>query len=203
MNSRTFAGTRRLPGIDVVMPLEDGNARVFHVQVHLEAGMAGHHLASDLGQVMSAKLVRRRDAQSALHLRSPGGGLGRDLAQLRQRPRDVAIEGLAGFGQAQAARRAVEQARAQLLLQPGDGGAQAGLGPVERARGRGEAAVLHDLAESVEVVPVHCSGFRTQKPAPPVDRGVATAYDCPIQNRLSRLRPGEAMFLKNCWYVAA
>jgi hypothetical protein len=35
--------------------------------------------------------------------------------------------------------------------------------------------VLHDLAKSVEIVPVHCSGSRTQKTARRIDRSAAIA----------------------------
>src|SRR4030095_9817450 len=112
-------------------------------------------------------------------------------SQLRKRPGDVAIERFAVFRQPQAARGALQQARAQLLFQARDRCAQARLGAVEcPCRGR-EAAVLDHLAESVEVVPVHCSGFGTQKPVRLIDPAGPPSYDCPI------------MFLKNCWYVAA
>ena len=135
---------------------------------------------------LGTRLLERTTRQ--LRLTDAGDSLYRDisrpLAQLRERPRELAVQVLAGFGQAQAARGALEQAAAQLLFQPGHRNAQAGLRAIERARRRREAAVLHHLAEGVEVVPVHCSGCGTQKPAPPVDPVAAIAYDCPIQRRL-------------------
>ncbi len=97
------------------------------------------------------------------------GDIGRDLAQLRERPRHLAVQTFARLGQPQAARSAFQQPRAELLFQAGNRGAQARFRPVERARRRREAAVLHDVAERVEVIPVHRPHPRTLWPARRID----------------------------------
>ena len=67
---------------------------------------------------------------------------------------------LAGLGELDAARRAVEQRHADLLLEPGDRGAQRLLGDVHAARGAREVQLLGDGDEVAQVpqLDIHSGG---------------------------------------------
>jgi len=62
---------------------------------------------------------------------------------------------LAGLGELDAARRALQQRHAELLLEPGDRGAQRLLGDVHAARGAREVQLLGDGDEVAQVAQLH------------------------------------------------
>ena len=72
-----------------------------------------------------------------------GGELGEDAL-------GVADEHLAGGGEADAARLALDQLHADLLLEPGDLLRDGGLGVGERLGGGGEGAAQRDLAQDAQ-----------------------------------------------------
>ncbi|CPK01777.1 Uncharacterised protein [Bordetella pertussis] len=95
-------------------------------------------------------------------LQLPHGVLGRTRG--RRHFLAVVQVAFAGRGQAQAARRALQQAHPQPVLQLRDAARQAGFRDIEHPRCRTEAALLDDLGEVVEVVEIlheNCSKFRT------------------------------------------
>ena len=63
----------------------------------------------------------------------------------------------AGVGQAQAARRALQQRDAEAPLKPGDAGTDGGRRHAEQAGGGAEAPGIDDFDEHGGFVEVHCS----------------------------------------------
>jgi hypothetical protein len=110
-------------------------------------------------EVVGAELVGCGDAKAARDGVPARGGVGAHLAQALEHGGRVLVKRLAGFSRADAAGRALQQARAELAFEARDRGADARLGPRQRLRRRGKAAVLEHAAEGIDVVPVHCSVF--------------------------------------------
>lgn len=144
---------------DVVAAVERVDAAVLDVDVDAQVRIAREHLAGHGAEVMRAELVRRRNAQAPGDGVAACRGVGAHLAQALEHGRRVLVERLAGLGGAHAPRRALQQARPELALEPGDRGADARLGTRQRLRRGRKAAMLEDAAEGIDVVPVHCSVF--------------------------------------------
>ena len=95
----------------------------------------------------------------------PNGALPR--LEIGKRAPRVRQEGLASIGGAHDAARAVEQLRAQLLLDLSNLLRQGGLGDVQRRCRAGEAAVVHDgdqvasVAEQHVITPAYRDGKET------------------------------------------
>jgi hypothetical protein len=73
------------------------------------------------------------------------------ILDFRQRTHAAPVQLRTGFGQAESAGRAVEQPRAELLLEPGDRLADDWLGHVEGFRGCRKARQLNDFDEDRDV----------------------------------------------------
>ena len=87
--------------------------------------------------------MRKRAGDRAAHRERFGlGFMQRDEQRL-----DPAIDRVAGIGQTQMARGALDQPQAQIGFQPLHRSTEARLGMPQHARGRAEAAVLDHLAK--------------------------------------------------------
>ena len=103
------------------------------------------------------------------HAQAPAGVLG-DLAELGlgggdlgQDALGVADEHLAAGGQADAARLALDQLHADLLLEPRDLLRDGGLGVVERLGGGGEGASQRDLAQDAQQAEIVHNGTLSRR----------------------------------------
>ena len=108
---------------------------------------SGTKAALALGGIAAQHHVAPDHAQDGVDLRLPAAELGQDRAGVRQ-------EGLADVGQHDGPVRAVEQARAEGLLQRGEVRADAGLRPVDAVGGCAEPAAVDDGDEGLQPVEV-------------------------------------------------
>ena len=76
---------------------------------------------------------------------------------MREHRRHFAVQRLSGFGEPQAAGRALDEARSELRLEPRYRCADAGLRPAQHTRRTTKAPMLDNVAENIEVIPVHRS----------------------------------------------
>jgi hypothetical protein len=128
--------------------------------LHAHVGMQRVEFTQQGRNAFDAERIRRGDPQPAA----------RALLQLADRAfRLVQFAGdalamlevdVAGLGQAELARGAMQELRAQARLQVLHLAADRGLGQLQRTRGGDEAAVLHHADEDEGVVEIACHGGR-------------------------------------------
>ncbi len=106
---------------------------------------------------MTAEADRRRDPDRPRRLRPRFRQLQICFIDQPQRPAALLVIEAPGIGQAEAARRPLQQPHPDLALERGDAAADRGLGHAEQAGGGSEAAGLDHAGEHLDVVEIeHC-----------------------------------------------
>ena len=100
-----------------------------------------------LGELVHGEARRHQHAQAAARLRGGDAGDGLGVVHLAQDAAHALQVFLADVGQREPPRRAVDQARAQMLLELGDQPRGDGRRDVQRIGGLGEAAGIDDAGE--------------------------------------------------------
>ncbi len=77
------------------------------------------------------------------------------IVQRNEQRLDPLIDGVAGIGQAQMARGALDQPQAEIVFQSLHCSTEARLRVAEHARGGAKAAMLNNLAKQLPIAPVH------------------------------------------------
>ncbi len=152
------------PDAGVVAGGDDVDQAAFGDDVHVHPGMAPHVLVHQRGR-HQRRAAAGVDAQRAVRRRGEVVGGLHGIADLRQRRRDLGDEALAGLGQRDAARGAVEQPHAQARLEPGDRVAQRRRGHAQFDRARAETAAPGDGQDGFEFdqsALVHCPDYRNE-----------------------------------------
>ena len=142
------------PDGDVGRPHVEVEFVVVQQQGDLDLGKALDELADARGQPGRAQSGRAGDAQRpfGLALAFRDHRLGRD--QLDVDLLDRVVQPLPLFRQDQAARVAVEQRRAEAVLQRADLPADGGLAQAQRFAGMGEGPRLGDRVKDAQLVPI-------------------------------------------------
>ena len=154
--ARDQAGVRQLARAQrqIQAMLHQVEARVREHQFDRHPGMARAVGTENDEQLVVAPVDRQRHAQQALCLVPPGVDLRLGLQDVFQPARGLAQVGLPRLGQAQAARRALQQRDTQALLQPRHAHAQGGDRCARQARSRTEATGLGHAHEHQGVVQI-------------------------------------------------
>ena len=122
--------------------------------VNQDLGMGRTETGDHRQQRVHGRLVGANDHPAATHLLQFAHGELR-VGREGQQARGVILEQAAGLGQGAVPRRPIEQPIAELFLEPLDGLADRGLGPVEFLGGLREAALGRDCCENREVLQLH------------------------------------------------
>ncbi len=156
-----FDGAEAHPHGDVEAFAQHVHGAAEALQVHMDLGALHHEAGDQIAEEVVDQRGRRRHADGALRLGAGAvddllGGLG-----ARQHGQALLEVFLAQVRDGEAARGTLYEAHAQPLFQQRDAAAEAGLGDVERAAGRGEPAVLDDLHEIEKVIQIMHAGSRS------------------------------------------
>jgi len=138
----------------VVALVDDVHAAVVDVQLQADLGVLVQEPRQDPGQLHLRHRHRHADPHHTAWLgREAIDHFARGLG-FGQHGLGVAMHAHAHVGDRETARGALQQAHAHVGFQLADAPAQARLGNAQRAFGRGEAAMVHDHGEVIEVIEV-------------------------------------------------
>ena len=136
---------------DVIALIDEVDLPIVVNEFDRHSGIAIEKPRDGRSQMQDAEGHRRRDSQRAARLRLKARDLELSVFDFFERADAAPIQLRTCFGETQAAGRAIQQARAEFLLQPGDSLAHDWLRRFERLRRRGEARQFDDLDEDGDV----------------------------------------------------
>ena len=138
----TSRSPRRTAGIDSCGSISESSTSM--------AGRSFRKAATARGTIVPDAVAKARHAQAPAGVLGDVAELGLGGGDLGEDRLGVADEHLAAGGEADAARLALDQLHADLLLEPRDLLRDGGLGVVERLGGGGEGASQRDLAQDAQ-----------------------------------------------------
>ena len=132
---------------DVVVLRDRIDDLMLDIDADGEVGIARHQFAGDGTCMMRAEFIRRFDAQGARDGRVHRQRFAAGIVQRCEQRLYPAIDGLAGVGEAQMPRGALDKTQAEVAFQPLHCSAKARFGMAQHARGGRKSTVLDDFAE--------------------------------------------------------
>ena len=156
-------GQRPEPDRDIDRLGDEVGGAAFEIERDLDVGIEQQELRQLLGQHVDAEAHAGADLQESARLAREAADIGQRLAEVGDDVGAAVEQRLAGQGQRHVAGRALEQAGAEVGLEPGDRAADVGFRQAERAGRRREALQRRDFLEhpqGVEIKHAVLSHFR-------------------------------------------